>query len=366
MAYNPLNPNGQSNMAGSQPVVIASNQTPVSVAGTILVGNFPTNQNVSGSVVATQGSNPWIITGSIQGIPANQSVSGAVSISNFPSNQSVSGTVGQGAAAALASRWPIIITDGIQTVAVTATSLLTVSVDNRPSISGTVNIAGNPSISGTVNIAGNPSVSGTVLVGNLPTTQNVSGSVISFQGTVPWLIGSVYGNISGSVAATITNTNVNVGGSVVAFQAGTQSASIYGMRNDAVASFLGADLTFRPISTDSAGRTIFKPFAPDEARVQGVNSTLSTASVVVLAAAGAGLRNYITDLIIANQGAASTLVTLTDGDASILGRVFAPGANTIILRGLSTPIRTSQNKAFNLLPTTVTSIHGTALGYKAP
>lgn len=145
MAYNPLNPNGQASMAASQPVVIASNQSPVSVLATIfgspsvsgtvgaqlsstnasvltvipgsvaaviiggsIAASFtpPANQSVSGTVTTNQGTSPWIITGSVQGSfspSGNQSVSGTVgasiigltpvAVSNFPGNQSISGTV---------------------------------------------------------------------------------------------------------------------------------------------------------------------------------------------------------------------------------------------------------------------------------
>src|SRR3990167_4998325 len=73
------------------------------------------------------------------------------------------------------------------------------------------------------------SVSGTVgasVVGQLPAGTAVLGSIMVLQGTNPWNISSVYGNISGSV---------------LAFSSGAQAVSVYGMRNDAVASFLGAD-----------------------------------------------------------------------------------------------------------------------------
>lgn len=96
-----------------------------------------------------------------------------------------------------------------------------------------------------------PSGSIATFVQNFPTTQNVSGSVISFQGTTPWTISSIYGNISGSVvatvnntvtvvssisggifpisgsvAATVTNANLNVSGSVVSFQSAGWSGSV--------------------------------------------------------------------------------------------------------------------------------------------
>ena len=211
-------------------------------------------------------------------------------------------------------------------------------------------LSGSPSISGAVTVVGNPSISGTVIIG---TGSAVIGSVATLQGTTPWIIGSVYGNVSGSV---------------VSFPAGTNSSSIYAMRNDAVASFLGADLTERPVAVDSAGRILTKPFAAEESRVEGYASTVNVSVTTLIAAAGAGLRNYITDIFIANTGAATTLVTFrSGGGTSILGYTIAPTVSGSNLPGLVTPIRTLANETFDFQATTATSVlFVTVKGFKAP
>lgn len=189
-----------------------------SVSGAISISNFPTSQNVSGSVVSFQGGS-WahtnigsvitvsqgsvatvIIGGSIAASftpPANQSVSGAVSISNFPTSQNVSGSV---VAFQGTSPWSTTTAGSVATVI----------------IGGSIAASFTP--------PANQSVSGAVSISNFPTTQNVSGSVVATQGTNPWtVVSSISGGIfpiSGSVAATITNTNLNVSGSVVSFQGG--------------------------------------------------------------------------------------------------------------------------------------------------
>lgn len=258
-----------------------------------------------------------------------------------------------------------------------------VSFSGSPSVSGAVTVVGSPSISGQVgaSVIGTVPViqSGTVItsiVSTIPssvivgasifglapvnvtnTNINVGGSVVAFQGA-GW---------SGSVAAIVTNTNINVSGSVAAFQAGTQSSSVYGVRNDAVASFLGADLTTRPMSTDSAGRTLMRPFAAEEARIEGYASLVSTSVTTLVAAAGAGLRNYITDFFIANTGATTTLITFKDGAGSILGYTIAPTAGGSNAPGLTTPIRTGVNASFDFQPTSASSIlFATVKGFKAP
>lgn len=172
---------------------------------------------------------------------------------------------------------------------------------------------------------------------------------------------------------------VNTAGSVLAQQSGTRTTSVfssipsslltgtYGHRNDTVASFLGGDLSWRPIATDSAGRTLIRPFAAEESRVEGYGSTVNVSQTTLVAAAGAGLRNYITDLWFANTGAAATLVTLKDGGGSILGYTIAPAGSGSNLPGLQTPIRTGANVTFDFQATTGTSVlYATVKGFKAP
>lgn len=241
-----------------------------------------------------------------------------------------------------------------------------------------------------------------------PTNQNVSGSVVAFQGGTrissvsggqvsvfqagTWNV-SVAGivNISGSVAATITNANVNVSGSVVSFQGsnpwvigsivGTYGEDVpstaadkgiftLGIRNDTVSSLVGADLDYTGWSTDSAGRHLTKPFAANEASVIGHNSIVAigtgVGSVQLMAAPGAGLKNYLTDFNIANTGTVTTIVIFNDSDASIVGRTIAPaggGSN----HSFQVPLTTSTpNKAITLQLVTASSVWCTVTGYKAP
>lgn len=419
--------------SGSLPITNVGSVITVSqgsVATVIIGGSIaasftpPANQSVSGTVQTdVRGSVATVIIGgSIAASftpPANQSVSGTVHVDNFSSvvayqlagsvlavsgsfspagNQSVSGTVG----ASVIGHAPVVIVGGSIAASFTPPANQSVSgtvqTDVRGSVA-TVIIGG--SIAASFTPPANQSVSGEVSVSNFPTTQNVSGSVVAFQGTTEWTVkSSIAGGIfpvSGSVAAFITNTNVNVGGSVVAFQgagwsgsvaalvtnfpvsqnvsgsvvafqAGTQSSSVYGMRNDAVASFLGADLTIRPIATDSAGRTLVRPFAAEEARIEGYISLTSTSVTTLVAAAGAGLRNYITDAWIANTGSVATLITFTSqGGASTLGFTIAPGGGGSNLIGLTTPIRTGVNETFGIQAGSPTStLYMTVKGYKAP
>lgn len=142
----------------------------------------------------------------------------------------------------------------------------------------------------------------------------------------------------------------------------------YGHRNDAIASFLGGNLTWNPIATDSAGRIVTKPFSPEASRIEGYASTVNVSVTTLVAAAGTGLRNYITDIWLANTGAATTLVTFrSGGGTSVLGYTIAPTAGGSNLPGLVMPIRTLANETFDFQASTGTSVlYATCKGFIAP
>jgi len=224
-------------------------------------------------------------------------------------------------------------------------SVVPVSFSGSPSISGAVTIVGTPSISGTINVSGTPSVSGTVNIGFMPT------SVTAFQATNPWVIGSLVGTYAEDSASAD----------------GDKALLVLGVRNDAVASLVGTDKDYSVQAFDSAGRSVIKPFAPEESRIEGYASVVSTSVTTLVGSAGAGLRNYITDVWIANTGATTTLVTFKDGLGSILGYTIAPTAGGSNLVGLNTPIRTQANTTFDFQATSATSIlFATVKGFKAP
>lgn len=351
MAYDVF-PLGQNPMSSSRAVVIASNQTPVSVAGTVNIGN---NASVSG----TTGS-------SIIGLPTVQT-----------GNNSV-----------------ITVVQGSVAVSVTPVA--------------------NQSVSGSVGIVGNPSISGTVLINN--------GSVVAFQGTSPWIVGSVYGNISGSVV-TFQGTSpwvvnfqnssiiaINAGsvvavpqgstiaiiqGSVAAFQGGTQITSIsgtvviqsivgtyaedapsttadpgifvLGVRNDTMASLVSANADYGALANDSQGRLVIKPFSPEDGTIISYTGSVVSTSVTLIQASAIGKRSYITDFWLSNTGAAATLVTFQDGSTSVLGYGIAPAGSGESSPGIAIPLKTapSQDLAFKM-GTGTSILYLTVKGYQAP
>jgi hypothetical protein len=406
--------------------------------------------NAIGSVTALQGTNPWIITGSVQGSfspAANQSVSGtvdanvlntnlnvggsvvafqsnpsvhqtlaglmstnasvitgggaagnsSVQVLNFPANQSVSGTVGGSIIGTVpvtqAGTW-IASTYGViqgynQNITSVSGSPVYVAGRNQDGSVGALYV-----VASALQIFG--SVSGTVNVGN--TNVNVGGSVVAFQGTTPWVtVGSVYQGTGWS-------------GSVVAFQAGTQitslvstvpssvliGASMFGQLPagtaplgsvatlqgtnpwniaGSVAAFVVGNASLITVAQGSVAATVINvPQVSVHGTVKifpasvisGHGSVNGAASVALLAAPGSGLRNYVMEFTLANTGANTTLVTFTDGDASIIGRAIAPaggGSNAVF----ATPMVPSQNKVVNMVAATATSVlYGWIGGYNAP
>lgn len=241
----------------------------------------------------------------------------------------------------------------------------------------------------------NTSVSGTVgasIIGQLPAGTAVLGSVMTLQGTNPWrTLGSVSGTVdigttSGSVVAFqggawTPSVSGTVGASIIgavpvygttsedsAHSSGDSGHFVLGVRNDAVASFVSADSEYTPFSLDSAGRTLTRPYAPEESRVEGYGSTVNVSITTLVPAAGTGLRNYITDLWFANTGSVATLITFkSQGGASVLGYTIAPSGSGSNLPGLVTPIRTGANETFDFQASTgVSVLYATVKGFKAP
>lgn len=111
---------------------------------------------------------------------------------------------------------------------------------------------------------------------------------------------------------------------------------------------------------------IFTPYSASSSYVYGNNSTTGTGTTSLVAAAGGSLRNYITDISIANTGATTSLITLQDGSGgATLWQSIAPagGGSNI---NLSVPIRTSANTAlFFIASNASTTIYVSASGFSS-
>lgn len=274
----------------------AGNQSVSGTVGASIIGlapvsvsNFPTTQNVSGSVVATQGTNPWLVA---------------------PNNSSIFAL--QVAGSVLA-------------------------------VSGSFTPAANQSVSGTV---------GASIIGQLPGGTAVLGSVAALQGTNPWIVtSSVAGGlfpISGSVAATIVNfpTTQNVSGSVVSFQGGAWAHTN-----------IGSVITISQgsVATVIIGGSIAASFTPPAN--QSVSGTVQTdvrGSVAVAIISGSIAATFTPP---ANQSVSGTVNIGTGGPVSVVGTMSVLG--TVPVTQSTTPWIITGSVQGSFSPAANQSVSGT-------
>lgn len=114
---------------------------------------------------------------------------------------------------------------------------------------------------------------------------------------------------------------------------------------------------------DLVGKQIVLPYANPENMVSGTASATGTADTAVIAAGGAGVRNYITSIFINNSSATNTFVNLKDG-TTIVAVIPAP-ANSGAVIALPVPLRGTANTAFNFASAAgVTTMNVSAVGYR--
>lgn len=334
---------------GGNQITSIVNTVPSSViVGASIFGQLPGGTATIGSVVVIQGTNPHVFTGSIQGtvsvlgtVPVTQSGGWSNSIvSANPSSVQVGASIFGQLPAGTALLGSI--------VAIQGTSPWNIAGSVAAAQIGT-------QITSLVSTIPSSVIVGSSIFGQLPAGTAVIGSVAVLQGTNPFVItGSIQGNIGGSVVAFIS----------------ANSSSIYGMRNDALTSFLGADQTERPIVTDSAGRIIIKQFAGEQACIISYTGSVVSGSVTLMQASVIGSRSYITDFWVVNTGSIANLITFQGGDTSVIGYTIAPGGGGSNSPGIAIPLRTtlSQDLAFKVTPNgTISSvIYVTVKGYQAP
>jgi hypothetical protein len=114
---------------------------------------------------------------------------------------------------------------------------------------------------------------------------------------------------------------------------------------------------------DLVGKLVVSPHAVKEDFVQGTASATDTSDTSVIAAQGAGVRIYVTTLVIANTSATDTDVAIKDGTTEIM-RVPAP-ANGGATLNLAVPLALTANAALQFASSdSVSTMYVTAVGYK--
>ncbi len=360
-----------------------------SVATVIIGGSIaatftpPANQSVSGtvhidnlsSIIAYQLAGSVLATSATVNPAANQSVSGTVHVDNFSSvvayqlagsvlavsgsfspagNQSVSGTVG----ASVIGLTPI----GLVTPGTGATNLG--KAQDSPAgatDSGVANLMVQTSTLAALGQADNDYIVqrgdkyGNTWVSMGTKIDPVNDAILVYQGSIfaTTAVGSIISLNVGSVitiqqAPSIVGTYAEDSGHTTA----DKGLFALGVRNDTMASVASADLDYTINAVDSQGRTIVKPFTPNDGTLIEYQGSVVSGSVQLIQASAIGKRNYVTDISMSNTGATTTLLTLQGGDTSILGQYIVPTGGGSNLQGINIPLRTtlSQDLAFKVSP----------------
>jgi len=287
---------------------------------------------------------------------------------------------------------PVAQTDGLS-VSGTATSaavLFTTSMLNYESITVQVTSAGTSCTityetsddnTNWVNSAGlNAASIGTSAISPVTSTAVITQfprKALYFRARV-----STYGSGTVSVVGTLSKSPVaqlgtvvlagvsTVGGALSEGTAATTSPVLVGLeaRTSSKTSVANASAV-RPISTVD-GRQIVRLDSIPENEWQYAAASggiVNTADNVLIAAAGANIKNYLTGLSVANANATASEIVIKDGASTVIWRMYLAANAPIQSIKFVTPLQSSANTALNVACiTTGTQTYINAQGYKAP
>lgn len=267
---------------------------------------------------------------------------------------------------ALALNTGVLPTNGVTTWAVNTTGCAWARARVTAATSGTLDVAAVSTAEGLVRAiasagggsggavtvtSGNITVAGTVAVSSVAGTVTVGGTV-ALSGTSP---------VSGSVA-------VNGGGATsiakledAASADGDMGVSILGVRQPAVpVDSTSAAGDYSALLVDREGKLIISGNGGPAQTEFGFVGLTGTSSTQILAAGAAGVRHYITDIVIENASTANR-VTIRDGATAIM-TVSVPANDT---RSLSfhTPLRGGAAAILNAQALASTAINVWTTGY---
>ena len=325
---------GNVGISGNVTVVssIAGGIFPISGSVATTVTNFPTTQNISGSVVATQGTTPWQVVSSLAGgiFPVSGSVGAVITNTNLNVGGSV--VAFQGGAPWANTNVGSVITVGQGSIAVAI-------------ISGSIAATFTP-----------------------PANQSVSGTVTTLQATSPWIVefnnSSVLAVPVGSTVTVLQSASI---AGTYAEDAGhsTGDRGIFNLnvRNDTLSSITSADNDYSPMAVGPTGEVIVAN-SPITKWVYGTTSIVSGPSVALIAAQGASIFTYVTGLNIVNPSGNNLTGNLSTGAgaASVLLYWTAPangGSNMVF----PNPLRSRDNTAILASISGVGSVYLSAQGF---
>lgn len=401
---------GQALMAASLPVAIASNQSALPVtdnSSTLSVDDGAGSLTVDGTVAATQ-SGTWSVrvqdgSGNTIGSTSNaldvniksgassgtqytedaaaaaDPVGGAMILVRADSPSAVTTTDGDNVAARGTNKGELYVkhidaipvtdnagaltVDNAGTFAVQAAQSGTWNVGTLTTITNVVHIDDNASTVSIDDGAGSITVDGSVSIGAaIPAGSNAIGKLAANSGVD---IGDV--DVTSIVMPTGASA-AQVQGTVAHDSAAAQNPVLNGgyAANTEPTAVANADAV--RMICDLVGKQIVLPYANPENFVSGATSDITnTTATSVIAAAGAGVRNYITQILVTNSHATvGTFVNITDGSGgTILYTGYAAAAGGGFAVTLPVPIKTTANTAlYCACVTTGSNVRVCASGYK--
>jgi hypothetical protein len=349
MAYSPRNPNGSATSANSSPVVIASDQSPVPVSGTVDLG--ATDNAVLDAIaasVAAIDTDATTIIGHVDGIET------AIGTTNTTLT-TIDGRVDGLETSNTAIQTAVELID--DTVATLGTTTYT-EATTKGLIVGAVRRDANTSLANTTNEVTPLQVNATgelktAVIQPLPAGTNNIGDVDIVSGTITTVTNITnQGQIVDDAGATLGTTRAFAIGGIAVQTDGTDPLAVSAEGDAAL------------VRTDMNRILLVNQTHPRFWHVSADYASAQT-NTSVKASPGASLSLYITDIQVSN-GATAGNVTLLDGSGGTVLYEVYPAINGGATLSLRSPIKLTAATALCITSTSVTTHSLFVSGYIAP
>jgi hypothetical protein len=167
-----------------------------------------------------------------------------------------------------------------------------------------------------------------------------------------------------TTCSTVTTVSTLTGGGVAHDGADSGNPVKVGARATNVNLAAVANNDRSDLVADLTGKLVTSPYSVPEVTLDGTASATNTSDTAVIAAQGAGVRIYVTTLVLANSS--STNITVTIKSATTAKMVVPVPANGGVVVPLPKPLRLAANEALNFAASSgVTTAYCSAVGYAA-
>lgn len=290
----------------------------------------PFAQVVTGSVATLQGTNPWFTVRPAGSVTAVANLAGSIA--------AVSATAPAGSVLTIAT-----LAGSVMSVSSTAPAGSVIAVRTDLASVITTQIAGSIMATSGIQFAGSVMA---VRMDNVSVlTVQPSGSIMAVGERGTWIV-SVAGGYPAGTASVVSGVGIlNMG-----------------VRNDTMSSTLSVnDASYQPIAVGPVGE-IITANAPISKWISGQTSVMYGTSVQAIAAAGAGIFNYIKTMQVLNDSGTYSRVKVTSGLGSVMAWTAAPsnGGSNIIW---DPPLKSGANAGISVSISGVSSVYVTLSGF---